>query len=161
MHFYFKKQKRECIERYILSKYSHGCDGRIGPAFFFPDFALPPSCGTGGAAFFGICVILLLSVPCGARGSGRLMPAFAMVPPPYTSFRPADCFFAVLLRFWFSLVNGVCPSAFSFRTRFGSGWLSFGIKTPPADSIRAGGNAILHSRPAHHIFYTVPAEDVI
>lgn len=54
----------------------------IGPAFFLPVFAFPWISGTGGRSFFLKCVILLLSVPCGAFGSGRLISAFAILPPP-------------------------------------------------------------------------------
>ncbi len=42
-------------------------------------FFLPLISGTGGASFFGICVLWLLSVPCGSLGSGRRIPAFAIL----------------------------------------------------------------------------------
>lgn len=52
-------------------------------AFSFPVFCLPCSSGTGGCSFLLMCSFLLLSVPCGSFGSGRRIPAFAIVSPTF------------------------------------------------------------------------------
>ena len=58
----------------------------IGFAFLCPAFAFPWSSGTGGASFLGLCVLWLLSVPCGSFGLGRLIPAFAIAWLPPVDF---------------------------------------------------------------------------
>lgn len=49
-----------------------------GFAFSRPAFAFPCISGTGGTVFLGKCVMLLLSVPWGALGSGLRMPFLAI-----------------------------------------------------------------------------------
>ena len=55
------------------------------------------------------------------------MPAFFEAGIFQTSLFFADCFFELLLWFWFSLVRGICPFAFSLRAFLLSVWLSFDI----------------------------------
>lgn len=69
------------------------------PAFLLLVFAFPWISDTGATEFFGNFCLWLLSVPCGALGSGRLMPAFDICFSPMRYLLGLGRF--LLFLFWF------------------------------------------------------------
>ena len=63
---------------------------------YFECFALPSISGTGGEVFFGICVFLFDSVPCGSFGLGLRIPALLIVLLLYTDKYAARVIISIL-----------------------------------------------------------------